>query len=60
MGKRTLTDYLQDRIDLYEAMATHARARDNSNLFLTFTSILDELDRLLFIIKLESFEEEKK
>ena len=53
MGKRTLTDYVQDRIDLYEAMASEAMSREHSNLVMMYTSILDELDRLMFIIKLE-------
>lgn len=60
MVKRTLTDYLQDRIDLYESLALHSRARDNGDMVLLYTTILDELDRLIFIIKLECEEGENK
>lgn len=60
MGKRTLIDYVQDRIDLYESMALEAMTREKGDLVLLYTSIFDELNRLIFIIKLECDEGDDK
>lgn len=57
MDKRKLTSYLQDRIDLYLEMAKQAKAKDNDYLFFSYMMVVDEFDRLIFVVNFEKEEE---
>lgn len=57
MDKRKLTSYLQDRIDLYLEMANQAKAKDNDYLFFSYMMVVDEFDRLIFVVNFEKEEE---